>query len=724
MYSEGLVPLEHMARPSLGLAGLRVDPANATLAGQTFYTQITLVAMDTPAIRLDIVPPTDALIMNAFFSPDGKYLAFTLVRSDRIDLAVAAVEDGVVHELASAGPLNGIWGSPCAWVSNERLLCRKRGQRAVPPASGIGPKAEELVSGFAPVRSRVNLLRDANDDALFEYHGAVELVFVSLENEAVAVPIEPGLLPRHQLSPDGEYLVIERLKAPYPRIVAADRFPRDVDIHRTETGERLHSLHVGTTTTVKTRGLEEGPRLFRWAPDESAKLVYVERGTGRAGNVFDVIHEIKAPFDQRPKQRSSRFVDIESLEFTTEGKLLVFDRGVNNKRKIIYYDERPRLMAELDADLMRARNVLRADGDRGAILESRDRIFLAGDTGSAVGTRQTIEEVNLESAVHKRYFTSEAGVHEQPLALLNARRGDILLISQSPVHPPSLVLMRDGKRHAVTQPEPMHELLQGIERRVITFRRTDGVKLSANLYLPAGHQPGQPLPVVFWIYPREFSTIGEAAMAFESNSEYFDLRGPSRFIFLRRGYALVDGPFMPIIGSRLSAQDDYVPQLILNAEAAIDYLVAAGIADRQRLAVVGRSYGAFAVANLMAHSTLFRAGIAMSGAYNRTLTPFGFQNESRSFWQRQEAYIGMSPFFFADRVANPILLIHGEQDENPGTPTMQSEGFFAALVGNGVPSRYVSLPFEGHQYRARESVMHVAAEMLSWVDRHVMGHGE
>lgn len=124
-------------------------------------------------------------------------------------------------------------------------------------------------------------------------------------------------------------------------------------------------------------------------------------------------------------------------------------------------------------------------------------------------------------------------------------------------------------------------------------------------------------------------------------------------------------------------------------------------------------------ANLLAHSDLFRAGIARSGAYNRTLTPFGFQSERRTFWEAPEMYAKVSPFWYADKIKEPILLIHGEADNNQGTFPIQSERMFAAIRGNGGTARLVMLPLEAHGYAAKESTEHTLFEMVQWFDKWV-----
>ncbi len=229
--------------------------------------------------------------------------------------------------------------------------------------------------------------------------------------------------------------------------------------------------------------------------------------------------------------------------------------------------------------------------------------------------------------------------------------------------------------------------------------------------------------MLMWAYPREFTDADTASQISGSPYRFTRVSGPSHLLLLTQGYAIFDNPTMPIIGEGETANDAYVEQLVASAEAAVNKVVEMGVADRDRIGIGGHSYGAFMTANLLAHSDLFRAGIARSGAYNRTLTPFGFQNERRTFWEVPQIYGKMSPFFYANKINEPILLIHGEADDNSGTFPIQSERLYMALKGHGATVRYITLPYEAHGYAGRESVLHTVAEMLNWMDKYVKRAG-
>jgi dipeptidyl aminopeptidase/acylaminoacyl peptidase len=354
--------------------------------------------------------------------------------------------------------------------------------------------------------------------------------------------------------------------------------------------------------------------------------------------------------------------------------------------------------------------VMRQDGDF---------IYLSGRGSTPKGDRPFLDRMNLRSLDKVRLFQSAEKSDERFLAFVSSTR--ILTTYQSRTEPPNqyLVDLLGKRRVKLTDYADPAPQMTGIEKRLLKYHRGDGTPLTAFLYLPPGYQPGTRIPMMLWAYPREFSDAGTAGQVRGSENGFVRLAGASHLFFLAQGYAVLDDPTMPVLGDPETMNDTYVEQIVAAAKAAVDTVVAMGIADPDRIGIGGHSYGAFMTANLLAHSDLFAAGIARSGAYNRTLTPFGFQSERRSFWEAPDVYMNVSPFRYASKINEPILLIHGEEDTNSGTFPIQSERMFQALQGNGATARLVMLPFEGHGYRARESVLHTLAEMTDWANQWV-----
>jgi len=359
-------------------------------------------------------------------------------------------------------------------------------------------------------------------------------------------------------------------------------------------------------------------------------------------------------------------------------------------------------------------------GDRVAVQDG-DYIYLRGEGSSPEGDRPFIDRFNLKNGRVQRLFQCDRGVYETFISFYDKSKTEIITSYESPTTPPNyyLVNLKTKKRTALTSfPDPAPRLTAA-KRQLIKYKRNDGVELSGFLYLPPDYKEGQKLPLVVWAYPMEYNDPATAGQVRGSPYRFTFYRGASQLFYLTQGYALLDNAQMPVVGDPKTMNDTFISQIVANAQAAIDTLDRMGLIDRKRVGVGGHSYGAFMTANLLAHSDLFAAGVARSGAYNRTLTPFGFQNERRTLWEAPELYWKVSPFMYADKINEPLLLIHGEADNNSGTFPIQSERMFAAIKGLGGTARLVMLPNESHGYSARESVLHVLAEMIDWFDRYV-----
>jgi dipeptidyl aminopeptidase/acylaminoacyl peptidase len=360
--------------------------------------------------------------------------------------------------------------------------------------------------------------------------------------------------------------------------------------------------------------------------------------------------------------------------------------------------------------------------DARPILQYGDSIYLTGTGASPEGDRPFLDRLNLRTLASERLFRSAADAYETVIAPLSDDGKTILTRYETPKDPPNYyvrAISGDASRRAVTAFRDPQPQLRGVQRQYVTYQRKDGVTLSATLFLPPGYVKGQRLPVVMWAYPREFGDADAASQVSGSPNRFTIVGGASHLFLLLSGYAVFDNPTMPIIGAGETANDRYVEQLVASAEAAVEKVVELGVGDREHIGIGGHSYGAFMTANLLAHSRLFRAGFAESGAYNRTLTPFGFQSERRTFWEVPELYAKMSPFWYADKIKDPILLMHGEADDNSGTFPIQSERFYMALKGHGATVRYVTLPNEAHGYAARETLLDVLAERVRWFDQYL-----
>jgi len=728
--------IAELSQPMLRLAGARIDPAtNGPQRGQGIVA-ITFESV-ADGRTLPVVVPPEPKLDPIGFSPGGQRLAFTHTKGNGIELWVADTATGQAKAVTVAA-LNATLGPPCQWVDDSRLLCRfvvaSRGAAPRAPVVPTGPNVQENLGKPAPVATYEDLLESAHDEALFEYYATSQLAFVEAATGRRS-PVGPaGIFDDVLPSPNGEYLIVARLRRPFSRLVPWSDFAKDVEVWSKggQAVKRIASLPAAET--VPMLGVPTGPREYQWDQRAPATAVWAEAlDEGDLRNQVpkrDRLMTIAAPFSGEPAEWLRLDQRFTGVSWTEGGTALVaeFERGkrMETTWAVAPGSSEPRRLWQVSGeDRYKDPGTPLSIQKGGARLvqEVDGRIFLAGSGASPRGDFPFLDRLELATVNIERLFQARGESYESVLAVLAPDGRTLLTRHEAAKEPPNYFVrtLADGGRRALTRFADPAPQLAGIERRLITYQRKDGVQLSATLYLPPGYTPGRRLPLVMWAYPREFTDPALAGQVTGSPYRFPVYSGTSHLLFLTQGYAVLDNPAMPIVGPGETANDTYVDQLVSSAEAAIDAVVEMGVADRDRIGVGGHSYGAFMTANLLAHSRLFRAGIARSGAYNRSLTPFGFQSERRTFWEVPQVYAAMSPFWFADKVKDPILLIHGEADNNSGTFPIQSERFYMALKGHGATVRYVTLPNESHGYAARESVLHTLAEMMEWFDRYVKG---
>jgi dipeptidyl aminopeptidase/acylaminoacyl peptidase len=602
-----------------------------------------------------------------------------------------------------------------------------------------GPNVQENQGKPAPAPTFEDMLKTAHDDALFEYYFTTQLAAFHVTSGRKTLIGRPAIFDNVSPSPSGEYLLVSKIKHPFSHLIPMSGFAEDVEIWN-RRGEVVRKIaDVPSREGVPINGVQTGPRGHVWRQDQPASVVWIEALDG--GDLKnkvpfrDKVMMLSAPFNDVPSEMAKTEWRATGIAFTEKhiGLLNEFDRASRKIRTwILEPGAEPRKLWDRRQDAAYENPgtpVTRRDtgaggfglGPSGPILQKGDFIYLTGTGASPEGDRPFIDRLNLKTLAKERLFRSDTKSYETVVAPLDDDATRILTRYESPADPPNYYVhdMQNSSTRAVTVFKDPQPQLRGVTRQFVTYQRKDGVKLSATLYLPPGYKPGTRLPVVMWAYPREFGDPDAASQITGSPNRFTLVSGYSHLFLLLSGYAILDNPAMPIVGGGETANDKYVEQLVSSAEAAIDKVVDMAVGDRNRIGVGGHSYGAFMTANLLAHSRLFRAGFAESGAYNRSLTPFGFQNERRTFWEVPELYAKMSPFWFAHKIKDPILLMHGEADDNSGTFPIQSERFYMALKGQGATVRYVTLPYEAHGYAGRETLLHILAERINWFDRYV-----
>jgi len=733
LHRRSMPPLAELAQPMLGLAGYRINPRtngpHATSQRPGHRITVTRVADGTEQ-AFDAPPETS--LSGPEYSPDGSRLLFLLTRYNGIEAWMMEVETGQARPLTDAS-VNAVWNDPCDWLDeNATVVCLvKRSARGSPPSTPdvpTGPNVQQHDGGAAPIRTYQDLLRNPHDEALFEYYFESQIATIELATGRRTPVGQPGLFQQVSASPNGQYFLTVEVEQPYSWLVPARSFARDVTV-RNRSGEVVAGIaRLPLADAVPIGGVPTGPRGFNWNPTLPDTLVWVEAldggDPGRDASPRDRVLTQSAPFTGEASELATTEFRFAGLRWTEDGTALLTesDRPSRRTRTWLLSDNAaPRPLWDRSSQDRYAdpgTPLARARPGSSVLRQSGRSIWLAGAGASPDGDRPFYDRLDLDSLETSRLFRSAEDVYESVVAQLDEQT--FLTRRESSTEPPNYVVrsLEGDTRALTTFPDPAPQLT-GVTTQLVTYERADGVQLSGTLYLPPGHIEGQPLPMVMWAYPREFVDPRVAGQVSGSNHRFTTIRGASHLLLLTQGFAIFDGPTMPIIGPGETANDTYVEQLVASAEAAVDAVVSLGVTTRGQIGIGGHSYGAFMTANLLAHSDLFQTGIARSGAYNRSLTPFGFQNERRTFWEATDIYAAMSPFFHADKINEPILLIHGENDNNSGTFPIQSARMYMALKGHGVQVRYVTLPHESHGYAARESVLHTVAEMLRWATTHL-----
>jgi dipeptidyl aminopeptidase/acylaminoacyl peptidase len=591
-----------------------------------------------------------------------------------------------------------------------------------------------------PVPTYEDMLQNPHDEDLFEYYAAAQLVRVDRANGAVTPIGNPGLLDQVSVSPEGKDILVTRLHRPFSYLHPAREFPKEVEVWNTSGSLVYKVASLPLAARVPLGGVETGPRQIHWMANQPATIFWVEALDG--GNPKEKVPHrdrmlaIRAPFNGDPEeifkteerfagiQFGSNFALVEDLHRVT--KLLrtfeIDPSKPNAEGKLIWSRNQQDRYKDPGTPVERkqvARTFFGGGGADSTLLQSGDSIILSGPGASPQGDRPFLDRFNLATGQTERLFHCPADKYETVEAVLDDQGSRFITRRESPAEPPNFYLHNGTSEIALTDFKDPAPQLRRIHKELVTYKRADGVPLSFELYLPPDYKSGTRLPAVVWAYPREFNDADTAGQVSGSSKRFTMIAGYSELFFLLDGYAVLENVAMPVVGTIDVVNNTYVEQIVADSKAAIDKAAEMGVIDPTRVGVGGHSYGAFMTANLLAHCDLFRAGIAESGAYNRTLTPFGFQSERRSLWEAQDTYLRMSPFMFADKIKAPILLVHGEADDNSGTFPIQTERMYEAIRGNGGTVRLVFLPSEAHGYRAKETIEHLLWEKFTWFDKYV-----
>jgi len=745
MHSSELPDISDLAAPELRLAGIRIDPLTSGPSRSSYFINLSLMNLDgTNEVKVSDLPK-QARIRSITWSPDEQHIAFTHTTGNSIELWVIEVVTAKARRLSEVS-MNEVLGSAFAWMpDNHSLLVRvcpdDRGKAPLANEIPKGPVVQENLGRKAAVPTFQDLLKSPADEALFDYYATTELKLMKLDGSISSIG-RKAVYGSFSVSPDGQYILLTRYQKPYSYNVPYNRFPQVFEIVNAE-GKIVRLLAEIPLADNLPKGFDavrKGMRSAGWRSDAASTLFWVEAIDGgdpaAKATYREQLYFMKAPFQGDPIPSLQLKLRFGGIQWGSEDFALIneywrkdrqtrtssFHPGMENGNLQTVFE---RSSEDQYNNPGRFQTIDNASGFPVLQFDASGKsLFLFGQGASPEGNRPFVDSYELKSGKITRLWQSEAPYYENPIKLIDIKKLTVITRRESVEQQPNYFLrgLRKKQLSQITYfPDPM-PALKTMKRELIHYKRNDSIPLIGTLYLPADFKPGvdAPLPTLLWAYPNEYKSADAAGQVSGSPYSFTRVGATSPIMLVTQGYAVLNDASFPIVGEGTNEPNDsFIPQLVANAEAAINKLVEMRVTDRERVAVSGHSYGAFMTANLLTHSNLFAAGIARSGAYNRSLTPFGFQGEERTFWEAPDLYQNMSPFMQADKMKSPLLLIHGAADNNSGTFTIQTERYFDALRGLGATSRMVLLPHESHGYRARESVLHMHWEWIKWLDTYV-----
>jgi dipeptidyl aminopeptidase/acylaminoacyl peptidase len=744
MERDSYPPVEELGQPEVRVAGLRLNPANFSRSRQNYITGLALRNTKTGKEATLTGMPLGKNLGNISWSPGQTHIAFTNTEADKVSLYVINVSKGTVSKVNKT-PINATLGTIFTWVDEQTLLYTGTVKPASlfpkKPITPIGPSIQENAGKAAPSRTYQDLIRSSYDEQVFEFMATAQLIKNTngIETKLGA----PAIISSIEPSPDRKYLLIETIRKPFSYLVTAYSFASTVAVHdlNGKLVKKMADLPSGETTPSGYDNVQPVPRSFGWRADEAATLTWCEpldSGMIKKNVPFhDAIYALPAPFSVPATLLCKTAMRFRGITWGNNHFAWV-NEGLSSKQVFRASKLDP---STGNMETLFERNTTDAYNNPGSpvmtrsaygtaviqLLDNNSRILMNNQVGSSPdGDLPFLASFDLNNKKTELLWRAKPGNFEAVVTVLDANNLKLVTVRESQTAVPNYYIknlkleIADQQLTYFTNPYPG---LDGVTKEKVKYKRADGVDLTGNLYLPKGHDKERdgPLPLLIWAYPREFNSAADAAQIRGSNDRFTTINWGSPIFYVTQGYAVLDNAEMPIVasGPDTKPNDNFVEQLKLNAEAAIKAMAEKGVADPKRVAVGGHSYGAFMTAHLLAHTNLFKAGLARSGAYNRTLTPFGFQAEERTYWEAPELYYTMSPFSYANKMKTPILLIHGEADDNPGTFPINSERLYNAIKGHGGTVRLVYLPYEAHGYRGKENLLHMLWEQGTWLERYV-----
>ena len=737
--------VEELGQPEFKIAGLRINPNNFSLSRQNFIKKLSLQNIVTGKNITLAGMPNNLSALSPSWNPSENKIAFYNVTANAVDVWVIDIKTSTCSKI-NKSPVNIVLSSNIIWLDDATVLYKintnNAAQMQKKPITPKGPTIQESIGKVAPSVTYQDLIKSPYDEYAFEFLASAQIV---KNKNGVETKIgSPAIFSSLDLSPDRNYVLTRTINKPFSYLVTVNGFASSINVIdiNGKLIKTIADLPSSETTPSGYDNVQNVARAFDWKDDEPATITYampLDSGMMKK-NIpsHDVVMALAAPFTGSPKElfkTSTRYIRTtwgdehialvtEMLRSKQQYKVSRYDAS-NNSLTTLYQGNMTDAYTNPGSPVTTKNKFNR---EVIATINKGQAILMNNTTGaSPKGDLPYIASFDLNTKTNNIIWRSAEDNFEMVMEVIDFNNLKVITRRETEKEVPNYYIrsIKENNKIQITNFKNPYQSMEGVTKEKIKYKRKDGVDLTGDLYLPKGYDKTKdgPLPTLLWAYPREFTNAADASQIRGNQHKFTMLNWGSPIFYVTQGYAILDNAEMPIVATSADKKpnDDFVNQLILNATAAIDKLVELGISDRNKIAVGGHSYGAFMTVNLLAHSNLFKAGIARSGAYNRTLTPFGFQNEERTFWQAKDLYLEMSPFAFADKIKTPLLMTHGEMDDNTGTFPINSERLYAAIKGHGGTVRFVYLPYEAHGYKGKENVLHLLWEQGRWLDKYLKG---
>jgi len=747
LYRDAFKTITELSEDELRLGGLRINPKTNIGSRTNYYNNIKMKSLASKKAELMQVSglPENPRIANLSWSPNQQKMAFTQTTPEGVELWVIDIANVSAKKLTEA-KINANMRDVINWFEDSESILVKmlsddrkdliNTSEAIPN----GPTVSVNDGKKAQNRTYQDLLKNPNDEHNFEQLALSELHKISLNGNSQEW-LEAAMYGSITFSPNGKYVMVNTIEKPFSYIVTYRRFPSKTKIYA-KNGMEIATVLESPLMEDLPKGFmatEKGRRNFSWRADKPATLIYAEALDGgdpeNKVDFRDEVFQLKAPFKGEGQPILKTINRYSGIQWANDNLAIAYDYWWNTRNTKTYLfnpsdaSQKPEIIGDRNyqdvyADpgfFVTKRNDM---GSTILSLDKRNNAYLIGRGYSEKGQFPFVDRMNLKSKTKQRLYQSDYTDKLENLNDYDVDKNQLLVRIESPSEYPNYYFrnVKNKKLAQLTSFENPFKAIQDVHKEVINYKRDDGLELSGTLYLPVGYDTvkKEKMPMILWAYPREFKDKSSASQSTSNPNEFIAPYWGSPIYWVNKGYVVLDDAAFPIVGEGDEQPNDtFRKQLVANAKAAIDAVDDLGYIDNYRVGVGGHSYGAFMVANLLSHCNLFAAGIARSGAYNRTLTPFGFQSEERNYWEAPEVYYTMSPFMHADKMKTPLLMTHGIADNNSGTYPLQSERYFNALKGLGATVRLVMLPKESHGYRAKESILHLLWEQDQWLEKYV-----